>query len=380
MIIFIIPYVYPDLHNPSGGSFIKAQAEGLAETGNDVIVLNATPLALKKLNLRGILKTEIKKQGEISVITLKSIGILSSKFPRTACFLYNISLNRIFKHAVKKFGKPDVLYSHFSFPSGICALKYSKKYNIKLVNLEHYSLFLRSKLNYYYKNLLLKLLNNSVFLCVSEFLKNNIIKHVGINKQITVLPNPIDDVFKFSKRTKKDRFTFLSAGNFVSSKGFEELIKAFCIAFKFNDKVILKIAGSGVLENSINNLIKQNKRENQIEIVGRLDKKQMFELYKECDVFVLNSEKETFSIVCREAMAVGRPVISRKNGGAEENFSDDFGLLIDNDKNEKTLADALIKIYNNYSDYDLEKISKSALTLYNKNKIMNQLNEILNFY
>ena len=60
-----------------------------------------------------------------------------------------------------------------------------------------------------------------------------------------------------------------------------------------------------------------------------------------CSVFVLLSVRETFGIVYREAMAVGRPVISSPNGGIEDGWDDSNGILLNGPSAEEDVADAL---------------------------------------
>ena len=102
----------------------------------------------------------------------------------------------------------------------------------------------------------------------------------------------------------------------------------------------------------------------------------MLNQYIACNCFVLPSDYETFGIVYREAMAVGRPVISTKNGGIEENWEDKFGLLVPvGDK--LALSNAMVKVYGNIENYDLEYISNKCLEKHSSEAVGFSIHTIL---
>ena len=60
-------------------------------------------------------------------------------------------------------------------------------------------------------------------------------------------------------------------------------------------------------------------------------------------------------------MAVGRPIISTMHGGfGDTDWHDEFGKLIPVD-NEQALRTAMREVYEQYSNYDLRKISELCL-------------------
>jgi glycosyltransferase involved in cell wall biosynthesis len=63
------------------------------------------------------------------------------------------------------------------------------------------------------------------------------------------------------------------------------------------------------------------------------------------DVVLMFSESESFSLVCLEALASGRPVLATKCGGPQEIIRHQTnGLLIEN-RDVKAMARAIIKFY-----------------------------------
>jgi len=79
----------------------------------------------------------------------------------------------------------------------------------------------------------------------------------------------------------------------------------------------------------------------------------------------LVSEKETFGIAYIEALASGNVLIGSNNGGANDIITNNNGILLkDSSKNE--VSEALRKVYEQYSQYDSEQISKDAIEKYGK--------------
>lgn len=373
MKIFVITGTYPTKFNQQAGGFINDQVQALAEAGNEVVVLAGQGLGWrrwKEIEGSRIQKTVNKR---ITIYDIRYRGIAQSRLPRLGIYSFNKRLKILFNEAVMENGNPDVLYAHFTFPAGYGASIIAWSYKIPLVVMEHHSLLLKNRVNKYIKELLKKTVeNSSEFICVSQALKNSIQSITNTEKNISVLPNIIDTQFTYKPREDKVDFVFFSAGNLVKGKAFDILIRAFIDAFSIDESVILFIAGDGPEKSNLMKMISRNKREHQIKLLGRLNKKEMLRNYEICDSFVLASRRETFGIVYREAMAVGRPVISTNNGGIEDGWKDYMGLITEID-DIYGLSSAMRKIKENINHYDGEKISNYILKNYSKEFILNQL-------
>ena len=143
------------------------------------------------------------------------------------------------------------------------------------------------------------------------------------------------------------------------------LIEAFCEAFHEKEQIELRIVGSGIEREKLENIIKEKKRTNQIVMCGALTRENVAEILKESHVMALVSEKETFGIAYIEALASGNVLIGSNNGGANDIITNNNGILLkDSSKNE--VSEALRKVYEQYSQYDSEQISKDAIEKYGK--------------
>ena len=376
MNVFIIPALFPNSLDTYSGIFIKEQCDALAKDGCNLIVLDASALGFRHWHKRSYFKTNQYQKEGYTVIVNHYRGLALSTLPIISFINYYRRLKKIFNIAIKKYGKPDIIHAHFTFLAGFASVLLSKELKIPVIVTEHNSLFLRDKLSNTIKKMLQITINESnKFVCVSNLLAIAVTKNLKTKSQIIVIPNMINEIFKYDNKEQNEEFLFFSAGNLNKGKRMDVLIKAFINAFSSNDKVKLKIAGEGVEFKNLMDIIQCNNRTNQIILLGKLDREEMNEKYKECSVFILVSAYETFGVVYREAMAVGRPVIATKNGGIEENWNDAVGKLVEVD-NEKEIVNAMKYLHENIKSYDNYAISKFVKENYSSNFITKKVLEI----
>ena len=270
-------------------------------------------------------------------------------------------MDRAYQFASKKYGKPDVLYAHFSCWAGYAGVELSRKYDIPLVTLEHFgglllpnvSKTLRQCVSY-------TVFGSRIFMCVSENLKESIVNLVGTDN-ITVMPNMIDSSFSYFPRNKNEKFTILSIGNLNKGKDFETLIRAFDKAFKKSDKIELRIGGGGPEKERLELLIRKLGRDKQICLLGKLTREQTLNEYRKCDCFAMASKFETYGMVYREALVTGRPIVTTNHGGfGKSDWHEEYGIMVPV-HDIVALSEALKNIYNDYDKYNGAEISKLCI-------------------
>lgn len=377
MKIIVIPSVFPSKINSVSGIFVLEQCLALKESGHEVVVLYVEAMRYKYWLAKDYEIIEKYSLYGIRVYYSKYRGLLSAKLPRLAVKFYNKKLQLLFNEATKEIGLPDVMHSHFTFTAGIGTYEIFKITGIPYIVTEHSSLFLNQSLNFYIKKNLSKVIKNSrAFICVSVHLKNAISKLVPAEYTIEVIPNVLDDRFNYFPVVEKESFIFYSAGNLVKNKNFLMLIDSFCKEFDTHEPVQLIIGGEGPEKKKILKKISNLNRKNQIHVLGRLTKELMLENYQKCDCFVLTSKYETFGIVYREAMAVGRPVVSSKNGGIEEEWEDKFGILLESN-NIENCRNAMRNIFSHNQKYDSIYISDKIRKKYSKEIYIEKMNALI---
>lgn len=374
MNILIIPSWYSSEKSPNRGAFFREQALALKKQGHNIIILNATFVHKEDINNKNNFKLRVEQDEGMIVYSynIPSLGI--SKFKSVYINLFYKIVEYLYRKIENDGIAIDIIHAHSSIPAGYSACKIGKKYNIPVVVTEHSSGVLNKNLYKYELDCLNYIVNESDgFICVSEALKKSILEMIETEKDILVIPNLVSDIFSITKNNNnKDVFKFFSLGNLVESKRFDLVINAFTKAFRNNKNVELYIGGKGVLSSELNNLINTNCMNEQIKLLGELDRKDVARIMEECDSFVLASEYETFGVVYIEAMACGKPIVTTKNGGSEKIIDQSNGILI-NKNNMEELESALKYMYKNIEMYDSYKISKKCKDMYGSEVIANKI-------
>ena len=101
---------------------------------------------------------------------------------------------------------------------------------------------------------------------------------------------------------------------------------------------------------------------NRDEIVRQMDS---------CQVVVSSSKLETFGLTIAESGARGKPVVVTDSGGVSDIVTAKTGLIVS--QNSDSLADGLISIQKNYSEYNKEEIRSVIMERFTEEFIYNQL-------
>jgi len=140
-----------------------------------------------------------------------------------------------------------------------------------------------------------------------------------------VLGHPVN-IHRFRPRppdnevTDRDQTIILSVGRLVPEKGLQYILKALLPIFRERASVKWYIVGEGPYEADLRELIRRNRLEGQVELMGPVPHEELPSIYQCADIFVGHPIstpywEEFFGVVYVEAMACGLPVISSYCGG-----------------------------------------------------------------
>ncbi len=156
------------------------------------------------------------------------------------------------------------------------------------------------------------------------------------------------------KYYKEDKsYTLCYVGNLLYLKGTSILISTFYELTKKNKNIRLLIAGDGPEISNINKMIHKLNISNFVTLLGKLERNKLDNLYKNCDLLLFPSLRDSGGFVILEAMSNGLPVAILKKGGPAQMVNNECGICIElNDKNE----DQIIKELTNKISYFINNI------------------------
>lgn len=221
--------------------------------------------------------------------------------------------------------------------------------------------------------------NNLQIIALHEDMAKEINKMFNINNT-AVIRNAIDldrfrnvDISKVEKRKELDipvdAYVIGQVGRFTYQKNPEFTVRVFSELLKKNDNAYLLLMGRGNQEDSLRKQIKELNIEDKARLL--VSRKNINELLKVLDVFILPSRFEGFGIVLIEAQAAGLPCVVSDNIPSQTYQSSNITKLSLDDSIEKWV-DALlnpvgnIEKYGNIEDYDMKKEIKNLEKLYLK--------------
>jgi glycosyltransferase involved in cell wall biosynthesis len=370
MYILVVSDGFPNNNSPLNGIFEFDQAKSLHNLGHKVIFVSIDLRSIRRLRKWGL---TVFEQNGVSVFNL-SIPI--GNLPKwILLYVGYVSLLFLYSKIYVKYGKPDIVHSHFTLPSAIASIL-KIKYKLPLIITEHSSEITKVIISKGYRNLAcIAYKNADKIISVSSALATSITRNFGFES--IIIPNIVDvSLFKFRPKPAINHFTFISIGHLVYGKGHDLLIDAFHKA-NFDSEVKLLIIGDGPLYKTLQSKIISLGLSSQVDLKNQMNRADLINYMHKCDVFVLASRGETFGVVYIEAMAAGLPIIATACGGPEDFVEKNNGIMIPvNDIS--SLSEAMRSMYLNISKYRKEDISKNAREKFSPNTVGLLLEELYN--
>lgn len=219
----------------------------------------------------------------------------------------------------------EIIHSHdwLTYPAGIHAKQVSGK---PLVIHVHATDFDRSRGNVNPTVYAIEkngMDNADHIMCVSELTRQTVInkyfqdprKVSTVHNAVSPLSQEIQDIVPQKKPNEKV-VTFL--GRITMQKGPEYFVEAAALVLQRTRNIRFVMAGSGDMLNAMINMAAERGIADRFHFPGFMKGKQVYEVYKNSDVFVMPSVSEPFGIAPLEAMQCGTPSIISKQSGCGE--------------------------------------------------------------
>jgi glycosyltransferase involved in cell wall biosynthesis len=373
-VLFISSW-YPSKEHPTLGNFVQRHAESINPFVNLYVIYVTSSNRIKS---EFEIENEIINGVNTTVVYYKKVN---SKLPLfnsiTKLNRYRMGYKKGIEFIESQFNVSNIELTHcnVTFPAGLIAYELKKKRNIPYVLTEHWTLFLPykkdfSKLPFYIQRKMKMIAKEaSRIMPVSEHLANSM-KNKGLLGDYTIIPNVAEtDLFGLKYSNNGGVKQILHVSTLIDDhKNITGIFEALKTVSEKRQDFKLVIISDGDIE-----LAKKHQQEvglgNQfVEYHSTKTPQEIAEFYRFSDFFVLFSNYENLPVVMVESFSCGIPFVSSNVGGISEYVTEENGLLVE-PRNEKQLAEALVKMLTNIKDYNSEKIREMAVLNFD-NKIV----------
>jgi glycosyltransferase involved in cell wall biosynthesis len=125
----------------------------------------------------------------------------------------------------------------------------------------------------------------------------------------------------------------------------------------------------------LKSLAKECGVENHIHWKGWLNREEFVPILKSSDLFLLNSEFETFCVVAAEALACGIPVVCPSIGPLKEFVHESNGVFFE-ERNPEKMAAATIQCMKQLNRYSPKFISNEVQEKFGPDTVLNSFKEL----
>lgn len=375
--ILILVNWYPNATAPVSGAFIRDQAHLLAER------FEVTVLAVQSIGLRAALcnrpSNSIERDGSLTVSRVYAPTppyIPHLHFLSSALFAW-----RALQRHVRLHDCPDLIHAHVVLPCGWVAARASQVWGIPAVLTEHSSPFTVHLYTSSQRWLVCETMRSIPVLAVSPALRQRILEFAPV-ADVRTLGNVIRTHFFAPEGLTPDRSQtkkrFLTIALLSDQKGIHYLLQAAALVrARVDCPFELVIGGDGPERQRLEQLARQLGLMDICRFVGLLDRTQVRDWMRWCDVFVLPSIHETFGVVLGEAMACGKPVIATRCGGPEYVVEEGCGLLVPI-ADAQALADAMEQFLLDQVQYDPAFIRESVCRRFGEEAFLRNIETVYN--
>jgi len=345
---------YPNEDNPVSGIFIKRHAEAVSRYCDVAVLYIHNGTSRKETTVEYTLEDTIKTFRVYAKSTQIKNRILRFLANRIYQNFFLCSYKGL-KVIQKEFGRPEIIHVHVTLPMGILAVMLNVLAGIPFIITEHFSDFLHQTKNPLSYIQLKMILQKSKCICpVSNSLKLNMEEFYWCNNY-QVIPNVINTDFftpgSLKNKQVKKQIIHVSLLN-DKQKNITGILSAIHELSKKREDFELHIIGDGIDRAKIEDLaIELGIKDKLVFFHGFIDNNELLNPLQNSDFFVLNSNYETFSVVCAEALAAGIPVLSTRCGGPEDFINENVGILIEKG-NRQELIQAINYMLDNSEKYD----------------------------
>jgi len=184
---------------------------------------------------------------------------------------------------------------------------------------------------------------------------------------------------KFKNRRKELGFkendlVLLSVGQITPEKGIDEIIKGFDLVKKQIKDAKLIMIGKGILEEKMNNMIKDLGLEKDFVHLKDIPEENLFDYHFSSDIFINGTHTNYPTASIQEALATGLPVVSGADLFLVKEGVNGYNVGLNNPEG---IADGIIKIYKSGK---MKQMGKASVKMVESSDYENIANLAINVY
>lgn len=320
--------------------------------------------------------------------TMPSFLDVSERLGRFDRFLYFYRNKKLIKDINRKYNIDNfnLLLSYSLFSNGYLAYTLYLKYKIPYIIIVQ-----NTDVNMYFKKVVFlrnvgrKILNNAhrvVFISqpYKDLVLNKYVKSRDsemIQQKSVVIPFGIDDywfdnLFFQNKQLNNNEIKLLFVGRVNQNKNVTTMINVCEYLIQKGYNITFTIVGN-IEEKDIGSQFKYHKF---IKYIPYANKEKLLQIYRQNDIFIMPSIKESFGLVYAEAMSQGLPVIYTRGQGFDQHFKDGkIGYSVDCFDIEE-IANKIILIKEKYTEMSRDCVL--AVDKFKWSKIVMEYEKIIN--
>ena len=324
--ILTVTTLFPNPVNPSHGSFVATRLEKLVASGEvEAEVLAPVPWSpswlpyspsgrldrVPRFRMHGGLRVHHPRY-----LVVPKVGMTVT--PRTLFWTLRSALQQLLAQG-RKF---DLIDAHYFYPDGVAAVRLAKEFGIPIVvTARGTDLNLIPEYRVPRRMICHAAAQADGLITVCQALKDRLVELGTAADDVVVLRNGVDlELFRPMDRQSArarlglTRRTLASVGGLVERKGHHHAIRALA---SLADTDLL-IVGEGPERSRLERIAAQEGVSGRVRFLGRMQQKQLPEIYNATDALVLASSREGWANVLLEAMACGTPVVASAVWGTPE--------------------------------------------------------------
>ena len=316
---------YPNLDDPQLGIFVKKHIASISNFSS-VQAIYVSPVASPVLKGFVVEKEVVNEDLEVTKVFYNSMNFGFAPLNALVnLWLYLVAFEKAYRSLKTK--KFDLIHVHVPLRTAFIGWWLAKMKGTRIVITEHWTGyesgdfdnkpgFRKALFRFVFKRM-------DAIHVVSEALKKSMMsKGIGSENQYVVIGNVVEKkALAHTERKENEPFKIVTIADLSDKvKNVTGTLMALEVLFKKRQDFVFHLIGDAVPTKQLILDAAKEKSFFDAHFVyhGRLENSGVLEFLSGADMLVINSNFETFSVVCGEAIMSGVPVITTKCGGIRE--------------------------------------------------------------